>query len=112
MILLPIRICGNIINYKERARGFFGTPLVAHLTQRGIDSLMVCGESTSGCVRAKCVDAYSLGYHVTVVEKCVFDRSPLSHKVNLFDLHHKYADAMTLEETKENLKRERPRREK
>jgi maleamate amidohydrolase len=103
---------GDIIIYKERASGFFGTPLVAHLTQRGIDSLIVCGESTSGCVRASCVDAYSLGYHVTIVEECVFDRSPLSHKVNLFDLHHKYADVMTLEETKENLKRERPRREK
>ncbi|HTF93597.1 MAG TPA: isochorismatase family protein, partial [Verrucomicrobiae bacterium] len=64
----PLRICGNIIIYKERASGFFGTPLVAHLTQRGIDSLIVCGENTSGCVRAKCVDAYSLGYHVTVVE--------------------------------------------
>jgi maleamate amidohydrolase len=103
---------GDIIIYKERASGFFGTPLVAHLTQRGIDSLIVCGESTSACVRASCVDAYSLGYHVTIVEECVFDRSPLSHKVNLFDLHHKYADVMTLEETKENLKRERPRREK
>jgi maleamate amidohydrolase len=103
---------GDIIIYKERASGFFGTPLVAHLTQRGIDSLIVCGETTSGCVRASCVDAYSSGYHVSIVEECVFDRSPLSHKVNLFDLHHKYADVMTLEETKEHLKRERPRRAK
>ena len=103
---------GDIIIYKERASGFFGTPLVAHLTQRGIDSLIVCGETTSGCVRASSVDAYSLGYHVSIVEECVFDRSPLSHNVNLFDLHHKYSDVMTLEETKVNLKRERPRREK
>ncbi len=100
----------DIIIYKERASGFFGTPLVAHLTQRGIDSLIVCGESTSGCVRASCVDAYSLGYHVTIVEECVFDRSLLSHKVNLFDLHHKYADVMTLEEVKQHLKQERPRK--
>ncbi len=102
---------GDIIIYKERASGFFGTPLVAHLTQKGIDSLIVCGESTSGCVRASSVDAYSLGYHVSIVEECVFDRSPLSHKVNLFDLHHKYADVMTLDETRESLKRERPRRQ-
>src|SRR6202008_118523 len=83
---------GDVVIFKERASGFFGTPLVAHLTQKGIDSLIVCGESTSGCVRASCVDAYSLGYHVSIVEECVFDRSLLSHKVNLFDLHHKYSD--------------------
>jgi nicotinamidase-related amidase len=101
---------GDVMIYKERASGFFGTPLVAHLTQKGIDSLIVCGESTSGCVRASCVDAYSLGYHVSIVEECVFDRSPLSHKVNLFDLHHKYADVMKLEELKEQLRHERPRK--
>jgi nicotinamidase-related amidase len=48
---------GDVVVFKERASGFFGTPLVAHLTQLGIDSLIVCGESTSGCVRASCVDA-------------------------------------------------------
>jgi maleamate amidohydrolase len=101
---------GDVVIFKERASGFFGTPLVAHLTQLGIDSLIVCGESTSGCVRASCVDAYSLGYHVSIVEETVFDRSMLSHKVNLFDLHHKYADVMTLNEVKESLKQERPRK--
>ena len=81
--------------FKERASGTFSArPLVAHLTQLGVDSLIVCGESTSGCVRASCVDGYSLGYHVSIVEECVFDRSPLSHKVNLFDMHHKYTDVM------------------
>ena len=101
---------GDVVIFKERASGFFGTPLVAHLTQLGIDSLIVCGESTSGCVRASCVDAYSLGYHVSIVEECVFDRSPLSHKVNLFDLHHKYSDVMKLTEVKEQLRQERPRK--
>jgi maleamate amidohydrolase len=101
---------GDVVIFKERASGFFGTPLVAHLTQKGIDSLIVCGESTSGCVRASCVDAYSLGYHVSIVEECVFDRSILSHKVNLFDLHHKYSDVMMLEEVKESVKQERPRK--
>ena len=89
-----------MVIFKERASGFFGTPLVAHLTQLGCDSLIVCGESTSGCVRASCVDGYSLGYHVSIVEECVFDRSTLSHKVNLFDMHHKYTDVMKLEEVK------------
>ena len=52
------------------------------------------GESTSGCVRASTVDGYSAGYHMTMVEECCYDRSEISHKVNLFDLHHKYADVM------------------
>ena len=89
---------GDIIIEKERASGFYGTPVIAHLTRLGIDSLIVCGESTSGCVRASVVDAYSNGYHTTIVEECVFDRSELSHKVNLFDLHHKYADVMGIGE--------------
>jgi len=93
----------DVIVYKQRASGFFGTPLIAHLTQLGIDSLIVCGESTSGCVRATVVDAYSYGFHTAMVEECCFDRSILSHKVNLFDLHHKYADVMHLEEVNEQL---------
>ena len=94
---------GDLIIYKERASAFFGTPLIAHLVQHGIDSLIVCGESTSGCVRASVVDAYSYGFHAVVVEECCFDRSLLSHKINLFDLHHKYADVMHLEEVKRHL---------
>ena len=97
---------GDLIIYKERASGFFGTPLVAHLTRMGIDSLIVCGESTSGCVRASVVDGYSYGFHTVVVEECCFDRSLLSHKVSLFDLHHKYADVMHLDEVKRHLQRE------
>jgi maleamate amidohydrolase len=85
---------GELIIYKERASAFFGTPLIAHLRRMGIESLIICGESTSGCVRASTVDAYSYGFHSVVVEECTFDRSMLNHKVNLFDLHHKYADVL------------------
>ncbi len=95
---------GDLIVYKQRASAFFGTPLLPHLIQRGIDSLIVCGESTSGCVRASVVDAYSCGFHTVVVEECCFDRSLLSHKVNLFDMHHKYADVMHLEQLKKHLR--------
>jgi maleamate amidohydrolase len=84
----------DVVITKQRASVFFGTPLVAHLTQLGVQSLIVCGESTSGCVRASAVDAYSHGYHVVLAEECCFDRSLLSHKVNLFDMHHKYCDVM------------------
>ena len=93
----------DLIILKERASAFFGTPLIAYLTRLGADSIIVCGESTSGCVRASVVDAYSYGFHPVVVEECCFDRSLLSHKVNLFDLHHKYADVMHLEEIKTHL---------
>jgi nicotinamidase-related amidase len=89
---------GELVIYKERASAFFGTPLIAHLQMKGIDSLIICGESTSGCVRASTVDAYSYGFHNTVVEECTYDRTMLNHKVNLFDLHHKYADVMHIEE--------------
>jgi len=85
---------GDVVVPKQRASGFYGTPLMAHLTQLGIQTIIVCGESTSGCVRASSVDAYSNGFHVVIAEECCFDRSMLSHKVNLFDLHHKYADVM------------------
>jgi maleamate amidohydrolase len=89
---------GELVIYKERASAFFGTPLIAHLQMKGIDSLIICGESTSGCVRASTVDAYSYGFHNTVVEECTYDRSMITHKVNLFDLHHKYADVMHIED--------------
>lgn len=89
---------GDIMIVKERASAFYGTPILPELNRLGIKSLIVCGESTSGCVRASTVDAYSAGYHVTLAEECVFDRSLLPHKVNLFDLHHKYADVLGVDE--------------
>jgi maleamate amidohydrolase len=88
----------DIVVYKQRASAFQGTPLFSHLALLGIQSLIVCGESTSGCVRASVVDAYSNGFHVTIAEQCTFDRAELTHKVNLFDLHHKYADVMHIDE--------------
>jgi maleamate amidohydrolase len=89
---------GELIILKERASAFFGTALIAHLRKLKVESLIVCGESTSGCVRASTVDAYSYGFHSVVVEECTYDRSMLNHKVNLFDLHHKYADVMHVDE--------------
>lgn len=93
---------GDIMIYKQRASCFFGTPLIAHLQRLDVNSLIVCGESTSGCVRATVVDAYSYGLHVSMAEECCFDRHMLSHKINLFDLHHKYADVMKVSEIKEH----------
>lgn len=94
----------DVIIYKQRASIFQGTPLVSHLNLLGVQSLIVCGESTSGCVRASVVDAFSSGYHVSLVEECCFDRVELSHKVNLFDLHHKYVDVMHIDEVETHLR--------
>lgn len=89
---------GDVIIRKQRASIFAGTPLISHLNRLGVQSVVVCGESTSGCVRASSVDAYSNGLKVTLVEECTYDRHGLIHKINLFDLHHKYADVMEVDE--------------
>ena len=88
----------DILILKQRASIFQGTPLFSHLSLLGTQSLIVCGESTSGCVRASVVDGYSNGFHVSIVEECTYDRAELTHKVNLFDMHHKYADVMHIDE--------------
>lgn len=93
----------DVIVYKQRASAFEGTPLSSHLKLLGVESLIVCGEATSGCVRASVIDAYSAGLHVALVEECTFDQTELTHQVNLFDLHHKYADVMSLAEVEAHL---------
>jgi nicotinamidase-related amidase len=77
---------------------FFGTDLVTRLIHCGIDTLLICGASTSGCIRATAVDACSHGLRTIVVEDAVGDRSALSHEVALSDLALKYADVVGTEE--------------
>jgi nicotinamidase-related amidase len=91
-------ITGEAVLRKTAPSAFWGTPLAAHLTYHGIDTLLICGESTSGCVRASVVDAAAHRYRVQVVEECVFDRHEAPHAVNLFDMHAKYADVIPLAE--------------
>jgi nicotinamidase-related amidase len=93
----------DVIITKQRASIFQGTPVLSHLNYLGVKSLIVCGESTSGCVRASCVDAYSVGFHVSLVEECTYDRSELIHKLNPFDLHHKYVDVMKVDDVAKHL---------
>ena len=88
----------DLIIYKERASGFFATPLDAYLRQMGIDSLIALGETTSCCVRSTVADAFTLGFHVNLIEECCFDRSQLLHKVHLFDLHHKFVDVVHVDD--------------
>jgi nicotinamidase-related amidase len=86
---------GDILLPKYHPSAFFGTPLASHLVNQGVDSLVVTGCTTSGCVRGTVVDAFSLNYRVVVPEECVYDRSSVSHAVNLFDIASKYADVVT-----------------
>ena len=89
---------GELVLQKPKASAFFATPLVAHLQRLGVDSLLVCGTTTSGCVRATVVDGFSWGYATFVVQEAVFDRSRLSHEVNLFEMNVKYADVIPMQE--------------
>jgi nicotinamidase-related amidase len=89
---------GEFLIRKTRASAFYGTPLNAYLVQLGVDTLIICGNSTSGCVRASVNEAYMHGYSVGVVEDCVFDRNWLSHKVNLYDMNTKYGDVIFVDE--------------
>jgi nicotinamidase-related amidase len=96
---------GELVIRKSRASAFYGTALAAHLVQLDVNTLICVGNSTSGCVRASVLEAFMRGYSVAVVEECVFDRNWLSHKVNLFDMHCKYADVLFLEEALEYIQR-------
>jgi nicotinamidase-related amidase len=91
-------IDADMVIEKEKPSAFFGTPLVAFLTDLGIDTILVCGVATSGCIRASVIDAFSYNYRVGIVEEATFDRSESSHWINLFDMDQKYADLMPLSE--------------
>jgi maleamate amidohydrolase len=82
---------------KMKPSAFFGTTLASHLVSLGVDTLVVTGCATSGCVRATVTDAFSYNFRVLVVEEGTFDRGEVSHKVNLFDLNQKYADVVSTE---------------
>ena len=83
---------GDVLLPKKHPSAFFGTPLVSHLIDLQADTLVVTGCTTSGCVRSSVVDAFSLNFRVLVPEDAVYDRSSVSHAVNLFDMAEKYAD--------------------
>jgi maleamate amidohydrolase len=88
----------GILVRKAKPSAFFGTPLIASLIDHRVDTLIVTGCTTSGCVRASVVDAFSYGLNIIVVEDGVFDRGEVSHVVNLFDMDQKYANVQTSED--------------
>lgn len=86
---------------KPRASAFFGTPLAALLVKHKVDSLIVTGCTTSGCVRASVVDGHSLGWPVVIAEDAVFDRAKLSHDVSLFEMNAKYGQVASAKDVME-----------
>ena len=88
----------DIVIRKLKPSAFSSTPLNAFLTQLGADSLIVTGTSTSGCVRASVIDAFSENYRVTLAEEGCFDRSEASHAINLCDMNAKYANVVPTDE--------------
>ena len=89
---------GEPVLRKSSPSAFWGTPLAGHLNYLGVDTIITCGESTSGCVRASVVDGCTNRYRMVVVEECVFDRHEAAHAINLFDMNQKYADVLPLAE--------------
>jgi maleamate amidohydrolase len=85
---------GEVVVPKNGPSAFFGTPFASFLNARHIDTLILLGCTTSGCIRATAVDAFSLNYHVIVAHDGVYDRAAVSHEVSLFELDAKYADVL------------------
>lgn len=89
---------GEIVWVKQYASAFFGTSLSSTLRAQNVDTVIITGCTTSGCIRASAVDSCQLGFYTIVVQDCVGDRSQYAHKANLFDLDAKYADVVTIQE--------------
>ena len=100
--LTPIE--SDIIIVKQYASAFFGTSLAATLTSLGVDTILLTGCSTSGCIRASAVDGMQYGFRVIVPRECVADRHPGPHEANLFDINSKYGDVVSKGEVVEYLK--------
>jgi maleamate amidohydrolase len=89
---------GELVITKNAPSVFWGTPLFGQLTARGIDTIIVTGESTSGCVRSAVIDGCTNRFNMIVAQECVFDRMQVSHVMNLFDMDQKYADVLPVDE--------------
>ena len=89
---------GELVVRKTVPSAFFGTSLAAWLAQRGVQTLVVAGAVTSGCVRSSVVDAMQYGFRPFVLSDCVGDRAIAPHEANLFDMAQKYAAVMTRDE--------------
>lgn len=90
-------VAGDIMLPKTTPSAFFGTPLVKYLHSLKVDTLFMVGNTTSGCIRASVIDGMAYDYKVVVPHEACYDRAPISHAVNLFDMASKYADVVSIE---------------
>jgi nicotinamidase-related amidase len=90
---------------KKGASGFFGTNLASVLVSQGVDSVILCGATTSGCVRATAIDLLQYGWPTIVPRECVGDRAQAPHDANLFDIQAKYADVVSVDDALAYLER-------
>ena len=90
---------GDRVISKWRPSAFFRTDIEIFLTRMGVDTLLLCGTSLSGCVRATVTDGFMRDIRCMVVRECVADRTPAVMEANLFDIQQKYGDVVSLEET-------------
>ncbi len=86
----------EVVVVKTAPSAFHGTNLISHLVFHSIDTVIVTGTVTSGCIRATVVDAFSDGFRVIVPQECVYDRSQTSHKVALWDIYTRYGDILPI----------------
>jgi len=98
---------GELVIVKNYPSGFFGTTLASTLHSQGIDTIVLLGCSTSGCVRATAVDAIQHGFRLVVPRECVGDRHPAPHDASLFDIHAKYGDVISRAEVEAHFERTR-----
>ncbi len=91
-------IDGEYVVRKTQPSGFFGTNLAGWLNSKGIDTVLVTGCTTSGCVRASVIDAMSYNFRTVIVTDGVGDRAKGPHEANLFDMGQKYGDLLTVDE--------------
>jgi nicotinamidase-related amidase len=93
----------DILISKRKPSAFFGTPLMSFMNDLDVDTVILTGSTTSGCIRATAVDAFSYNFKTIIPEECCFDRFQSSHAMNLFDLNTKYADVLPLSEVMDHL---------
>ena len=94
----------EIVLDKKKKSAFFGTPLISLLIDRQVDTCIIVGGSTSNCVRATVVDSEQYNFFTVIPEEAVYDRLPLSHQLNLFDMNRSYGDVMPVDEVLAYLK--------
>lgn len=95
----------ELVISKQYPSAFFGTSLSSTLTAAGIDTLLITGVTTSGCIRASCIDSCSYGFRTIIVEEACGDRHDDPHQANLFDMNAKYADVVSEKETAEYIRK-------